>query len=90
MSVGSVFHVLPSEGQVSEGSRLSGSGPYSCGLKKTILGPSPGGQHANGNPQMEGIEQIGVLTLLLLPMTVNVHAYPPHEVLIFNEIQPQQ
>lgn len=46
----SVFHVAASEGQVSEGSRQSGSGPYYGGLKKTILGPSPGGQHANSNP----------------------------------------
>lgn len=38
-----VLHVAASEGQVSEGSRRSGSGPYSGGLKKTILGPSPGG-----------------------------------------------
>lgn len=46
----SVFRVAASEGQVSEGSRQSGSGPYSGGLKKTILGPNPRGQHANSNP----------------------------------------
>lgn len=86
----SVLHTAASEGQVREGSRQSGSGPYSGGLKKTSLGPSPGGQHANTHPGVKGIEQINVLTLLLLPMTVNVHAYTPHEVFIFNEIHSQQ
>lgn len=79
-----------SEGQVSEGSRQSGLGPYSGGLKRQSLGPNPRGQHANSNPQVKDMEQINLLTLLLLPMTVNMHAYTPHEVFIFNEIQSQQ
>lgn len=31
-----------------------------------------------------------MFSLLLLLMTENVHAYTPHEVFIFNEIQSQQ
>lgn len=74
MFVSSDFHLAASEGQVSEGSRQSGLRPYSGGLKKKILGLDPWGQHANSNPQVKGTEQINVLTLLLLAMTVCVHA----------------
>lgn len=70
--------------------RAAGSldrGPYSGGLKKTILGPNPWGQHANSNPWVKAIERINVLTLLLLPMTVNVHAYMHHmRFFSYNEI----
>lgn len=53
-----------SEGQVSEGGGRSGSALNARGLKKTILGPCPGGQHANSNPWVKGVKRINVLITL--------------------------